>query len=106
MLEKSLSVLDTNDPTLAPRTLEVLLRAGVSLDQASSSPTVGNVVNVVEDDYSVSTIEDACILCCEKSMDCVLIPCGHQVCCKECGTHLTNCPVCKVQCSVLRIFRQ
>jgi hypothetical protein len=38
-------------------------------------------------------------------MDCVLIPCGHQICCQHCGKHLNTCPLCKRNCSVLRIFR-
>ena len=57
-------------------------------------------------DESVTTPEDHCALCCERAMDCVLIPCGHQICCTECGHQIKCCPVCKVNCSVLRIFRQ
>ena len=46
-----------------------------------------------------------CIICCSQPMNSVLTPCGHQVCCEECGKSLQTCPVCKADCSVLRIFR-
>mmetsp|Transcript_1133 Transcript_1133/g.2114 ORF Transcript_1133/g.2114 Transcript_1133/m.2114 type:complete len:393 (+) Transcript_1133:1-1179(+) len=112
VMEKNLSVMDTKDPSLAPRTLEALLRAGVSRESAEASiAPQGRVVHVITSDDQASsidgttTLDDACILCYERSMDCVLIPCGHQVCCRECGKNLNTCPVCKVDCSVLRIFR-
>jgi hypothetical protein len=106
VMEKNLSVMDTKDPTLAPRTLDALLRSGVSRESAEAS-VAGDVVHIIDDhtEYSGTTLDDACILCYERSMDCVLLPCGHQVCCQECGKNLTICPLCKVNCSVLRIFR-
>jgi Zinc finger, C3HC4 type (RING finger) len=57
-------------------------------------------------DESVTIVEDMCTLCCEKTMDCVLVPCGHQLCCSGCGSHLRKCPVCQSHCTVLRIYRQ
>ncbi|KAL7573409.1 hypothetical protein ACA910_006514 [Epithemia clementina (nom. ined.)] len=48
---------------------------------------------------------NACHICFEQPMDCVLTPCGHQVCCTNCGTRLPHCPVCKSPCSYLRIYR-
>ena len=41
VMEKNLSVMDTKDPSLAPRTLEALLRAGVSRESAEASVDFG-----------------------------------------------------------------
>lgn len=60
VMEKNLSVLDTKDPSLAPRTLEALLRAGVSRETAEASVS-GEVVHVIDDytEYSGTTLDDA-----------------------------------------------
>ncbi len=48
---------------------------------------------------------DCCIICYENSIDCVMTPCGHQVCCLECSTNLHLCPVCNVKGEFIKIFR-
>lgn len=60
VMEKNLSVLDTKDPSLAPRTLEALLRAGVSRETAEASVS-GEVVHVIDDltEHSGTTLDDA-----------------------------------------------
>lgn len=59
-----------------------------------------------DDDQSVATtVHDACIICYENSIDCVITPCGHQICCLRCSKSLSNCPVCNVDCKCIRIFR-
>jgi hypothetical protein len=114
--DKNLSISDAKDPKLAPRTLEAMLKgtppprhesrdADDAMEEDGDEAPVHVIDNTNCGEESLATIEDACILCCEKSMDSVLIPCGHQICCQECGKNLTTCPVCKVHCSVLRIFR-
>jgi type II secretory pathway pseudopilin PulG len=122
--EKGLRINDVKDPKLAPKTLETLMKSSSS--SSSGLMVVGNnnnknngapgggTVHVVLDNgneqedsvMSNTSIEDACHICFERQMDCVLIPCGHQVCCVECGHQVRCCPICKVDCSVLRIFRQ
>jgi len=44
------------------------------------------------------TIEDAltCHICCDREIECVFIPCGHQLCCKSCALRCTTCPLCRV----------
>jgi len=104
ILEKDLSVLDAKDSTLASRCLETLLRS-----EASMSCEAGNPNQIEPDNISVAdsvATKDACLLCCEQPLDCVLTPCGHQICCQDCGTNLTTCPICKMNCQVLRIFRR
>jgi len=39
--------------------------------------------------------ENACKVCFENPIDCVLLKCGHMVVCIECGTNLKNCPICR-----------
>lgn len=101
LVNKGLSVQDVKDASLIPKTLEVMLKNGMS---AISDP-IPMLDIVVGPDESVTTIEDACALCCERPMDCVLNPCGHQLCCSECGLQLKACPVCKNKCTVLRVYR-
>eukprot|EP00980_Cylindrotheca_fusiformis_P017140 scaffold5276_cov134-Cylindrotheca_fusiformis.AAC.7 len=48
---------------------------------------------------------EACILCCENSIDCVMTPCGHQMCCLKCSRNLQACPVCNTKGNFIKIFR-
>ena len=48
---------------------------------------------------------DCCIICYENSIDCVMTPCGHQVCCLECSRNMHVCPVCNVKGDFIKIFR-
>jgi hypothetical protein len=119
LIQNGLSISDVHDPSLAPKTLEVVLKAGfpihsidtlmpdmpVKTDESDKKFDVSRNKSLVYEE-SVATLEDACVLCCERSTDCVLIPCGHQICCTDCGHQLTSCPVCKINCSVLRVYRQ
>jgi len=98
LVSKNLSISDTNDPLLAAKTLEALMSPGNQSFGALTSSGSGC-------DESVATVDDACIICYEKHRNCVLAPCGHQVCCTDCGNRLLECPVCKSSCSVMRIFK-
>ena len=58
------------------------------------------------DDMTVTSVADACILCYEKSIDCVITPCGHQICCMECSSCLENtCPVCQQHGTFIKIYK-
>ncbi|KAL7580812.1 hypothetical protein ACA910_001089 [Epithemia clementina (nom. ined.)] len=48
---------------------------------------------------------DCCIICFERKIDCVATPCGHQICCLECSSNLSSCPVCNHKGDFIRIFR-
>jgi hypothetical protein len=117
LVQKGLSIHDVKDKTLAPKTLESLLKVGqIERFLRYADPNTSSVVPIVPDDIDIAdpsrdesvatNMEDMCALCCEKAMDCVLVPCGHQICCFECGQQIASCPVCKANCSVLRVFRQ
>lgn len=46
-----------------------------------------------------------CIICFDRKINCVATPCGHQVCCLECSSNLSACPVCNGKGSFIKIFR-
>ena len=48
---------------------------------------------------------DSCIICYDRAIDCVMTPCGHQVCCLECSANLSACPVCNIRGEFIKIFR-
>jgi len=124
LVSKGLSLTDVKDPLLPTKTLEAVLKgnnAGQlvihnSAVRATSPVGVAVIGNDdvdmmdTEEDYDESvttaTSSDHCALCCERPMDCVLTPCGHQICCNECAQQIQTCPICKAKCSALRIFRQ
>lgn len=104
LIHKGLNINDVKNPLLLPKTLEALLQSGGLPSHRDSIHDLHEIES--SPDESVTTMDDLCILCCEKSMDCALVPCGHQVCCADCGKQLKTCPLCKVPCSILRIFRR
>jgi hypothetical protein len=55
--------------------------------------------------HAGDSVTDACIICYANAIDCVITPCGHQICCIDCITNMRTCPVCNVDCSFIRIFR-
>jgi len=59
-----------------------------------------------EMDAMSTAAADACIICYDNSIDCVMTPCGHQICCLKCSAELANtCPVCNSQGQFIRIFK-
>jgi hypothetical protein len=55
--------------------------------------------------HAGDSLTDACIICYANAIDCVITPCGHQICCIECIANMQTCPVCNVDCGFIRIFR-
>ncbi|XP_015784756.1 E3 ubiquitin-protein ligase RNF34 [Tetranychus urticae] len=39
--------------------------------------------------------DNACKICMEKLIDCVLLECGHVVTCIDCGKRMNECPICR-----------
>jgi len=101
LVQKGLSVQDVKDPSLVPKTFESLLKTGFPVQKIMTENA--NLIDSYEE--SLTTTEDVCALCCERPMDCVLSPCGHQICCTECGHQLEACPCCKIKCDVLKIYK-
>jgi FYVE zinc finger/Zinc finger, C3HC4 type (RING finger) len=61
--------------------------------------TVGSTSN------RTKNASESCIICCDRKIDCVATPCGHQVCCLECSSNLASCPVCNNRGEFIRIFK-
>jgi len=50
--------------------------------------------------------QDKCRICQNEQARTVLLPCGHLVVCKQCGTTTSRCPVCRVKvASSIDVFR-
>lgn len=66
-----------------------------------------DVDNMEEEEVEsvATTVKDPCIICYERSINCVLTPCGHQICCLHCSENMTKCPICSTNCQSIRIFR-
>jgi len=46
-----------------------------------------------------------CIICMEKAREVVNIPCGHLICCNDCGHSTKECPMCRVEVrDVVRVY--
>lgn len=58
-----------------------------------------------DDNVTTTTVNDACIICYVNVIDCVLLPCGHQICCIHCSKTLDLCPICNVKCTYRKIFK-
>ena len=72
-----------------------------SASTMSSSTTGGATAQGIYDDDD----DDECVICCDNQIDCVLTPCGHQVCCKQCGDAIKECPICRGPCATMKIFK-
>ncbi len=42
-----------------------------------------------------NTNKSECVICMEKPIDSVITTCGHSAVCLQCGTRLTQCPICR-----------
>ena len=50
--------------------------------------------------------QDICRVCHSEKARTVLMPCGHLVVCKQCGSSISHCPVCRVKvASRIDVFR-
>jgi hypothetical protein len=87
---------------------------------AEDSMTAGTVSDAVRFDYSTVACGHSslsypfctlptyqCIICFANPIDCVIMPCGHQICCMQCGDNISprKCPVCSVDCSFVRVYK-
>jgi len=66
-------------------------------------PSSGNSADLWDD--GSETRDDVCIICFDNTIDCVLTPCGHQICCMVCSSNMRTCPVCTVPCSSMRVYK-
>ena len=48
---------------------------------------------------------EKCIICYDNTINSVMTPCGHQVCCLTCSANLSACPMCNMKGEFIKIFR-
>lgn len=50
--------------------------------------------------------ENLCKICWDEPVECVILECGHMVCCLKCGKQMSECPICKQYVvRVVRVFK-
>jgi len=106
-------VLESTDSPIASNDIpDVLPGSDVASDNGANSLTAVEVnsdvetsTNLERNDIPGTTPSNECILCCSNQIDCVVMPCGHQMCCLECSNNISRCPVCQIECSFVRVYR-
>ena len=74
-------------------------------DESALFTNEGDASTIASRAQSEQTMTDVCIICYDNSIDCVITPCGHQICCLKCSTSMKCCPVCSARCEFIKIFR-
>lgn len=131
VIDKNVSVYEIKDLTLCLRVLEsalvsiprrtVPLRTGDIVARWAHDGYAGDVASDISgslheitnqnDDLSiggnreVADVADACIICYDSAIDCVITPCGHQICCLACAENMRSCPICNTECAFIRTFK-
>ena len=67
-------------------------------------------VSVPVEQLEEGLMKNLCLICAEVNATMVIIPCGHQCCCKDCvekmETNLGDCPVCRTEIErFMQVFR-
>jgi len=123
MLDKALRVsayssssAEENDNNHESQTQELLNDPGATQLTPFSASTEQHIISdealayqIAEEQRRESTsegsVEDECIICFTNSINCVITPCGHQICCMQCSKYISRCPVCGVDCSFIQVFK-
>eukprot|EP00934_Nitzschia_sp_Nitz4_P009017 Nitzschia sp. Nitz4//scaffold8_size234185//118341//121948//NITZ4_001266-RA/size234185-snap-gene-0.16-mRNA-1//1//CDS//3329559833//9007//frame0 len=79
--------------------------SGVGSSHSGADIDITTLGAAVLDDQAEGLGENECIICFDNPIDCVMTPCGHQICCLQCGNNISRCPVCQVECSPMRVFK-
>ena len=59
-----------------------------------------------KNDFIHQRATDMCKICMERTIDCVLLECGHMLSCTICSKRLHDCPICRSLVSrVVHIFK-
>ena len=66
-------------------------------DHDTDSTACTSTQNIGELKQRLDNIHQAflCKICMDAKIDTVLIPCGHWVCCSDCGSNIDKCPLCR-----------
>ncbi|XP_076822468.1 E3 ubiquitin-protein ligase LRSAM1-like isoform X2 [Clavelina lepadiformis] len=64
------------------------------------APSAPSATSILEDR------ENECVICLDKSCDCIFLPCGHVCSCYTCATGVNSCPMCRSDITQkIRMFR-
>ena len=78
-------------------TAHALVRAGGSLKKAAEAAL--ETLNLATIASRLQTLEEECVrhcvVCHERAREVAFDPCGHFVCCSECGLRVSTCPLCR-----------
>lgn len=81
--------------------LESLVQAILEVQSSQASGNTNMVNNL---DVGALTLQNRemrdrtiCKICGQRQVNLVFLPCGHLVCCIECGAEITHCLICNVQ---------
>ena len=76
---------------------DALVRAGGSLKKAAEAAL--ETLNLATIASRLQTLEaekaSNCVVCHERAREVAFDPCGHFVCCSECGLRVSTCPLCR-----------
>ena len=48
--------------------------------------------------------KDLCIICFDKDINCVFVPCYHMTLCSSCASKLNDCPICRTEIKEVKII--
>jgi hypothetical protein len=96
MLKQNCKVTEIKDTAVLWNALDKLLREG----NASGLPFP--VLDVPDNETgsmpaSREMDHKKCITCHTSERQSIIVPCGHYVCCSDCGGQLSECPVCRTE---------
>jgi hypothetical protein len=98
-LQKLLADVKGIDPTNSKSGQLHFLAQSISQSMTNRTPPV---VASASQQLARSKEHD-CVVCMERSINTVLLECGHRAVCTECAPQLHDCPICRSR--ILRIVR-
>ena len=84
-------------------------RASASSSSSSSSAGSSSSATVdppaTTEEKNVYNDQDVCVICMDSKRECVYVPCGHLVTCRDCCKMVDLCPICRNKISsVVSVF--
>ena len=78
--------------------LATLPAGAVEKDVEQRRPPWLSCENLTDKDEELERLRTArtCVVCLDREISCVFLPCAHVICCSECAACLKQCPFCQV----------
>jgi len=106
-LQKKIKNEEQLNEKIAHLEKRVNIMKGIGLDQLDlkdlqsfikdieSASAIARQREIYLKDKMNNATSNECKICFEAETDCVILECGHQCCCTECGKSLKLCPICR-----------